>query len=108
MTETKNITDLQVLKENIEKLDINEQIGLLHYLNDNINNNLKNIISENQNGIFINLSVVSDIFIDHLRYYLDYITAQRQHLDSLENEKDKLKKYFNNNLSIFMSVKNLE
>ena len=89
-----NISDIQTLKENIEKLDITEQIGLLHYLNDNVDN-LKSIISENQNGIFINLSSVSDIFIEHLQYYLEYIIAQREHLDSLENEKDKLKKYFN-------------
>ena len=92
-----NISDIQTLKENIEKLDITEQVGLLHYLNDkmNDNDNLKKIISENQNGIFINLSSVSDSFIEHLQYYLEYIIAQREHLDSLENEKDKLKKYFN-------------
>ena len=98
-----NISDIQTLKENIENLDITEQIGLLHYLNDNVDN-LKSIISENQNGIFINLSSVSDMFIEHLQYYLEYIIAQREHLDSLENEKDKLKKYFNKSAAYKVNV----
>lgn len=34
-------------------------------------------------------------FIQYLKDYLKYVTTQRQHLDSLENEKDMLKKFFN-------------
>lgn len=92
--DTKNyISELHILKENIEKLDITEQIGLLHYLNNNIIN-LKDKVSENQNGIFINLSNVDKIFIDHLKYYLDYVLAQRDYINSFESEKDKLKQNF--------------
>lgn len=89
-----NISELQTLKENIEKLDNTEQIGLLHYLNNNIDN-FKSQMSENNNGIFINLSSVDKIFIDHLNYYLDYVIAQREYIDTLENQKDKLKKNLN-------------
>jgi hypothetical protein len=94
MNHNKNyITQLHLLKDSIEKLDITEQIGLLHYLNNNIPN-FKNEISENQNGIFINLSSVHKIFIDSLNYYLEYVLAQRKYIDSFENEKDKLKLNF--------------
>lgn len=88
------INQIQTLKENIEKLDTTEQIGLLHYINMRVDN-LKNQISENQNGIFINLSSVDKAFIYHLQYYLDYILAQRKYIDNLETEKDKLKQNFN-------------
>lgn len=93
--ETKNyVNELQTLKENIEKLDLTEQIGLLHYLNNNVSD-LKDQVSENQNGIFINLSSVNKIFIEHLKYYLDYVLAQRQYIDTFESEKDKLKQHLN-------------
>ena len=92
--DTKNyISELHLLKESIEKLDLTEQIGLLHYLNNNISN-FKNEVSENQNGIFINLSKVNKIFIDHLNYYLEYVIAQRKYIDTFETEKDKLKQNF--------------
>ena len=101
------ISELQKLKENIEKLDISEQIGLLRNLKDNIPN-LESLISENQNGIFINLSSMNTTFIQHLKEYLKYVTTQREHLDSLENEKDMLKKIFNSAKSNNMSNINNE
>ena len=76
-----NFDQLQILKQKIEQLEKNRQIEVLRI----IHNAQKNIINENKNGIYINMSSLSDTIIDDLKTYLTHITTQEKEL--IVNEK---------------------
>ncbi len=89
-----NFDQLQILKQKIEQLEKNRQIEVLRI----IHNAQKNIINENKNGIYINMSSLNDTVIDDLTTYLIHITTQEKEL--IVNEKimqDFQNTFFENN-----------
>jgi len=47
--------------------------------------------NDNQNGIFINLSNISDEVITKLQNYIKYVDLQENQINQTEQEKNKLK-----------------
>ena len=79
------------LKEQIEILSNFHQIEILKIFKkyDDV------ILNENKNGIFINMSHISDNIINEIEEYLSYVKTQESHIKIIENEKKKLSdKYF--------------
>ena len=53
--------------------------------------------SENRNGIFVNMIILSDVVIDELNSYIKYIKKQEKQLKKIEKEKKIYKDTFFNN-----------
>tara|TARA_B100001123_G_C14974335_1_gene892968 strand:+ start:575 stop:844 length:270 start_codon:yes stop_codon:yes gene_type:complete len=83
---------LEKLKNDIEKLDKTQQLNVF-----NILKNAKVSYSENNNGIFINISELKQQTIDKIVDFLLYIKEQKIILDATEKLKKTYKdKYFTN------------
>jgi len=81
---------LQKIKTDIEKLNPTYQIEVLKII---ISDNSVNI-SENNNGIFINLTDLNDDMITKLENFILYVKVQQVHLANIEIKKDVIKKTF--------------
>ena len=56
------------------------------------------IISENNNGSFINLSNLDNLIINKLENFIEYVKKQQNQLSFIENEKVNIKnEFFNKN-----------
>jgi len=87
-----NQTDnLQLLRNQIEKLDKVHHVGILKILKENTVQ-----YSENTNGIFINLTKVNDIIIESIKKYVTYVKLQEIELGDIEDQKKEYKKEFYN------------
>lgn len=88
------MTDLNKLKERIEKLNKFHQVEILKLLKTDSSCTL----NENKNGIFINLTNVKETLIYELEKYLDYVIQQEKQLGDIEQHKDMLTNtYFKDN-----------
>jgi hypothetical protein len=77
------------IKHFIEKLNKQRQIEVLKIFNEN------NIdISENKNGSFVNLTLLSQDVIDKLKTYIQYIKDQDISLEKIEYVKNDFKSSF--------------
>jgi len=83
--------NLQILRDQIEKLDKVHHIGILKILR---GNNVK--YSENTNGIFINLTKLNKIIINMIKKYVSYVNLQEIELCNIEDQKKEYKKEFYN------------
>ena len=85
------MSSLENLKNTIEKIPRYHQIEILTILKQyDID------ISENNNGTFINLTKLDKKVIDVLDNYVNYVEEQKNHLDVVEKEKERIEKtYFN-------------
>ena len=84
---------LNLLKDQIEKLEKFHQIQILEILVEN-----KVSFTENRNGIFINLIKIDKNVIQKIREYLLYVSNQNITLKDTEQLKEKLKyNYFKDN-----------
>ena len=84
------ITNLNNLKENIERLNKFHQIEILKILKEDESCTL----NENKNGIFINLTGVSEKTIIQMERYLEYVKKQEEQLNDVEQQKDILSNTF--------------
>jgi hypothetical protein len=84
------MTDLNRLKERIEKLNKFHQIEILKLLKTNDSCTL----NENKNGIFVNLTSLSDGLIFELEKYLEYVQKQESQLSEIEKQKNILSNTF--------------
>jgi len=84
------INKLQTIKTEIEDLNPTYQIEILKIIigDDSVN------ISENNNGIFINLTDLNDDMINKLENFIQYVKAQQVQLANIEIKKDVIKKTF--------------
>tara|TARA_B100001769_G_C21989487_1_gene531818 strand:- start:255 stop:548 length:294 start_codon:yes stop_codon:yes gene_type:complete len=88
-----NIEDIKDLKDKIELLPKSYQIEVGRLLK---KHNVS--IDENNNGVFINLSLLEDSILDELKNYLNYANKQELKLKDIEIKQEELKDfYFNNN-----------
>ena len=83
------IDELKNLRDIIENLDTIHQLNILKILkNNNIN------YTENNNGIFINMSLLNKITLLHMRNFINYVNLQQKQLESVEDIKAKYQKEF--------------
>ena len=76
--------DLLKIKDELEKISKEHQVEILRILIEN-----KVTVNENSNGIFVNLSNVSEDIIINLQNYLNYISEQEKTLNTFESTKEE-------------------
>jgi len=89
----KNIKKLESINSKIEKLHKKQHIEILRI----ITKDEKVNVSENKNGIFINMNEISDEIINKIVEYLNYIETKEKELINIENEKNKMAETMNDN-----------
>jgi len=99
------IDRLQKIKENIEIMNKCYQVEILKLLN----NESTVVLSENNNGIFINLTDLDISIIDKLEKFIKYVIEQQNELTIVEEEKAIIKnEFFKQNKKIINSKSNKE
>ena len=83
----------QLIKEKIELLSKQHQIELLRILS--IIPEIS--ISENNNGVFINLTQQNDIVFEKIENFLEYVNVQQKSLSLLEKQQDDIETEFFSN-----------
>ena len=89
-------SELQKLKNKIEKLDKNESAEIFKILHKNEIN-----YSQNNNGIFIDLTCLNEQSMIEIRAFLDFIEENKKHIYEIETKMKQNKitldnKYFDN------------
>ena len=84
------MTELNRLKEKIEGLNKFHQIEILKLLK----TDEKCTLNENKNGIFVNLTGLSEELIFELNKYLEYVQTQEKQLSEIEKQKNILTNTF--------------
>jgi len=80
---------LQMLRDSIESMEKVHQLRILEIIK---NNNID--YTENTNGIFINMTILSIQLITSIQEYIKYVGLQQQQLDKGEKDKETLKNEF--------------
>jgi hypothetical protein len=81
---------LMKLKDDMERLPIFHQIEILRILQTKNTN-----LNENKNGIFINITKLSDETLLQIEEYIEYVNAQEKHLNEAEEQKKMItREYF--------------
>lgn len=83
--------DIIQLCKIIEGFNKEDQIEILKIINSDSNN----VISENNNGSFINMEDLSNKTINDINYYVEYVLKKNIDIQSIEHKKDKLKNNIN-------------
>ena len=87
----RDIKQLDILKKNIELLEKIHQVEVLRI----IHREQSNILNENKNGIYINMSSLDNNTLDLIKEYMKHIYTQEQELNINEKLKEEfLKTYF--------------
>ena len=81
-----NIKELENLNKKIEILNDKQHIEILRIIHKY--SHIK--LSENKNGIFINMNELDDKILNEIQNYLKYIETKEKELKIVENKKDKL------------------
>jgi hypothetical protein len=84
---------MEIGKEKIELLSKQHQIELLRILS--IIPGIS--ISENNNGVFINLTQQNDIVFEKIENFLEYVNVQQKSLSFLEKQQDDIETEFFSN-----------
>ena len=83
--------ELVTLRTKIENLNKKQQVEILRILI-----KLDISVSENNNGIFFNLSLLTKEQLSEINKYIDYVSDQEKALQEIENVKHELSEaYFN-------------
>ena len=85
------INDITHLCKIIEGFNKEDQIEILKI----INNDNTNVISENNNGSFVNMEDLSNKTINDINYYVEYVLKKNVDIQTIEHKKDKLKNNIN-------------
>ena len=80
---------LMALKDGIENMPVIHQIEVLRILHSKHTQ-----INENKNGVFINISKISEATLRELEDYMKYVIKQEKHLNEIEEQKQHLTKEF--------------
>lgn len=84
------MSELNHIKERIENLNKFHQVEILKLLKTSDNATL----NENKNGIFINMTSLSNKVIVELEKYLEYVDKQETQLGVIEQQKSLLSNTF--------------
>ena len=85
-----NLLELTAIRDNIEKMAKINQVEILRILQ----KNSKIILNENNYGVHINLTDLSNEHIIELKNYINYVNTQENNLKLLETQKDNLRNFF--------------
>ena len=77
------------LKSKIENIDKEKHIEIFKILKEH-----EVPFSENKNGIFVNLSELSDVIIEKIETYIVYIKKQEEEFNIIEKQKEQYIKDF--------------
>jgi hypothetical protein len=80
---------LMSLKDGIENMPVVHQTEILRILH-----NKQTQINENKNGVFVNISKLSDTTLRELEEYMKYVIQQEKQLNEIEEQKQILSKEF--------------
>ena len=86
-----NTKQLESLNNRIEKLSSDNQIEILRIIYDET----PDIISENKNGCFIEMNMLSKSAIEKISKYLIFIENNEEDLQNVEDKKNKFKEFMN-------------
>jgi|UniRef100_A0A6C0IBY3 hypothetical protein len=81
---------LDHIKNTIERMNKTQHIEILRIFKQNPHIKL----NENRNGIYINLSYLSQESIDKLTQYIEYVDEQERNLEKMESQKEEYKSTF--------------
>lgn len=94
-----NTEYLQNLRDEIEKMEPIHQLRIFDIIK-----NKKLSYTENNNGIFINLTTVDEETIKDIKSYLLYVDLQQEQLDKGEQDKEKyINQFYKDNKDIVES-----
>jgi len=82
---------LEYIRQQIELMSKHNQIEVLRLLNDSTENVMLN---ENNYGVFINLSDLSDNLLEKINIYIEYWKKQENNLKHIEHKKQTYKTIF--------------
>ena len=88
-----NFKEIEKICRIIDTFNVDEHIRILQIIHEN--DSTENI-SENNNGIFINMEDLKDETIHKIRAYIDYVLLKEVNIKDVEDVKDKLKNDINN------------
>ena len=80
-----NYEELEKLRKTIESLNNNHHVEIAKIFK---SNNIK--LTENNNGIFINLNNISSNIIHQIKHYIDFIKNQEKLINIDESKKESL------------------
>jgi len=83
--------DLEEMKKKIDTLDKEHHIQILKIIK---SSPINHTLSENKNGVFVNLSVLQEEIVENIKNYLDYLNQQENLLIDLETQKEDVKNTF--------------
>ena len=86
-----NVEEKIKLRDEIEKLDKNNHLGIFKILK---KHNIS--FSENKNGSFINLNFVNDFILSEIKEYILYLKKQENIINELEVQKKEYEEEFFN------------
>jgi hypothetical protein len=84
-----DINELKLLRDHIESMDIIHQVHIFKILK---KNNID--FTENNNGIFINLTLLGKPTLQDFRNFIKYVKLQQKQLESDEDTKAKYQEEF--------------
>jgi flagellar biosynthesis chaperone FliJ len=91
-----NIEKLESVRVKIENMPIFHQIEVLKILN---NYKEEITINENSNGVFVNLTDLSNNIVDELDNYITYVEHQEKNINYFEEQQENFKtNYFEKNI----------
>jgi len=91
-----NLIELTAIRDNIEKMAKINQVEILRILHKNSNITL----NENNYGVHINLTELSNDLIIELKNYINYVTTQENNLKLFETQKDNLRNFFTGKIEV--------
>ena len=85
-----DVTNLDKIKQQVEKLSVMQQLDILKILHGNREVKL----NENKSGVYVNLSFLPNSAINEIRDYLSYIVDQENSLNVMESQKEDVKQTY--------------
>jgi hypothetical protein len=84
------IDNITGLKDQIESLNKHHQIEILRILKQD-----KTItLNENNNGVFINITGITEELYNKLNDYIEYVNNQKNNIETIESQKSVLENTF--------------
>lgn len=85
-----NVSELESMKQQIEKMDKTHHIEILKILKQN--NSIT--LNENKSGVYVNLSLLPSNVMEQLKKYVNYTDTQEAVINTLEIQKDNFRNTF--------------
>ena len=82
-----DINELKLLRDHIEIMDSIPQVHIFKILKQN-----QIEYTENNNGVFINMTLLNHDTLRHIRNFIKYVDLQQKQLESVEDIKAKYQK----------------